>query len=146
MCARLREKLNRFADGHVSQPSLAVHVRRTDHWRLAILPALLGFMYGGGEQEWEVPELRALREQREQRERDVALREGAYADHTEAVQDDDANAGSAARQMATLWRAKDESCAALFAELRAEMKRVNEHEQAPRRPRPRPIPGVSPLP
>ena len=33
-----------------------------------------------------------------------------------------------------------------FAELRAEMKRVNEHEQAPRRPRPRPIPGVSPLP
>ena len=51
-----------------------------------------------------------------------------------------------ARQMATLWRAKDESCAALFAELRAEMKRVNEHEQAPRRPRPRPIPGVSPLP
>ncbi len=36
-CARLKAKLNAYAAAHISRPSLAVHVRRTDHWRLAQL-------------------------------------------------------------------------------------------------------------
>ena len=31
-CARLRERLNAFAEAHVAAPSLAVHVRRTDQF------------------------------------------------------------------------------------------------------------------